>query len=176
MIKITDKIVSWFPKKEFNNGPEEKFINWVGKHVSTPENRIVIGVTALLTQPFIDYFNKDVDKKTQEVSCARTIAKNVAGMTSGYLVREGFIKLIQKCSELGDTGKKIQKLFTPSNAPKANTFAYKQYQNAMGMVFAIVGLCFTNFLFDAPVTNYLTNKITKFMESQDAKKGEKNEK
>lgn len=161
MLKITDKIVSIIPKREFSGGYSEKFINWCGKHISTPENRVIIGVTALMSQPFIDLYNKEVDENTRKVSCARTIAKNIAGMLSGFAVRAGFIKLTQKFSKLGNVDNKLLKFFTPLKAPEKMTFAYRQYQNAMGMVFAIAGLCITNFAFDVPVTNYLTNKINK---------------
>lgn len=160
MFNITNKIVSKLPKIEFNGKRSEKFIKWFGKNISTPENRIIIGVTAVLSQPLIDYYNKDVDKKTAKTSSIRSFAKNIAGMTSGFLVRKGFIKLTQQYSALGNVERKIQKLFTPSLA-KQKDFAYKQYQNAMGMVFAILGLCVTNFAFDIPVTNYLTNVINK---------------
>lgn len=177
MISITDKIVNKIAKREFRGERAEKIINWFGKNVSTPENRLIIGATALVTQPFIDLYNRRVDEKTQKVSAARTIAKNIAGMTSGYLVRAGFIKLTQACSKLDNAkGGKLRKLFTPPKAPPKITYAYKQYQNAMGMVFAIVGLCFTNFLFDIPVTNYLTNKITNLFEKDKNKKGGINEK
>lgn len=175
MVSISKKIVSLIPKREFNGERSEKVIKWFGKNISAPENRVIIGVTALLTQPFIDYYNKKVDEKTRKVSCARTIGKIVAGTLTGYAVRKGCIKLTQKYSQLGDVGgKTIKKFFTPSKAPKEMTYAYKQYQNAMGMVFAVVGLCFTNFIFDAPLTNYLTNKITKvFKEEQQGGLSEK---
>lgn len=171
MIKITDKIASIIPKHEFNGGRGEKLINWFGKNISTPQNRIIVGVTALMSQPFIDLYNKKVDEKTRKASCARTIGKNIAGMITGFSVRAGFIKLTQKYSELGDVGnKKMKKFFTPSNANPNMPYAYKQYQNAMGMLLAIVGLLFTGFLIDAPLTNVITNAITKKMGGSDNEK------
>lgn len=167
MIKITDKIVKLIPERKFDNGRVEKLINWFGKNISTPENRVIIGASALASQPFIDYYNKDVDEKTRKVSCARTIGKTIAGTLTGYAVRAGFIKLTKNYSELGDVGvKKIRKFFTPSNAKLDRPYAYKQYQNAMGMLLAIGGLIITNFAIDAPLTNFLTNLINKRFEEK----------
>lgn len=160
--KITNRIVKHIPNHEFKGGRGEKFIHWFGRNISTPENRLIIGVTALMTQPFIDLYNKDVDDKTQKVSFARTVGRCIAGMTSGFLVRKGCIKLVEKCSVRKDIpSKAIMKIFTPPAAIKGMEYAYKNYQRAMGMLFAIGALIFTNFAFDAPVTNFLTNKIVK---------------
>lgn len=162
MSKITDKIVGLIPKKEFKGGRGERFIHWFGKKVSVPGNRIIIGTAALLTQPAIDLYNKKVDEETKKVSAARSAAKNIAGMTTGYFVRAGFIKLVEKCSKLPkENTKKALKFFTPSNAPKQMTYAYKQYQRSMGMLWAIGGLLITNFVIDVPLTNLLTNQIVK---------------
>lgn len=162
MIKITDRIVNKIPKREFNGERGEGIINWFGKHISTPENRLIIGVTALLSQPFFDLYNKDVDEKTRKVSCARTVGKIISGTLTGFAVRAGFIKLAKNYSELGNVGNKtVKKLFTPSNARLDMPYAYKQYQNAMGMLLAIGAMVFTNFLIDVPLTNIITNFLTK---------------
>lgn len=164
MINITDKIVGRIPKREFNGGRGERIINWFGEHISTPENRVIIGATALLSQPFFDYYNKDVDEKTRKISCARTIGKIVAGTLTGYAIRAGFVKLVKNYSELtGNESGRFKKLFTPSIANKDMPFAYKQYRNAMGMLFAIAGLTIAGFVIDAPMTNVITNAITKRM-------------
>lgn len=162
MGRIIDSIVRIIPKKEFQGGNDEKFIRWFGRRISTPQNRVIVGVTALMTQPVIDLYNKDVDEDTRKAACARDIGKNIAGTTSGFFVRYGFIKLTEKWSEQGDVGKsKFKKLFTPANANPEMKFAYKQYRNAMGTFLAVLGLLITNFAFDIPVTNFITNEITK---------------
>lgn len=164
MINITDKIVGKIPKREFNGGLGEGIINWFGEHISTPENRVIIGATALLSQPFFDYYNKDVDEKTRKVSCARTIGKIIAGTLTGYTIRAGFVKLVKNYSELTENESGgLKKIFTPSIANKDMPFAYKQYRNAMGMLFAIAGLTIAGFVIDAPMTNAITNAITKRM-------------
>lgn len=156
MIKLTNFITNKIPKKEFNGGRTEGIIHWFGKHISAPENRLIIGASALASQPFFDYYNKDVDEETRKVSAARTIAKTIAGTLTGYSVREGFTKLVEKYSEFGPKNN----FFTPSKAIKNMPHTYKQYQNAMGMTLAILGMVVTNFAIDAPLTNFLTNFLT----------------
>lgn len=178
MINIADKIVSIIPKREFNGGRGEKVVHWFGENISAPENRLIIGVSALMSQPFIDLYNKDVDEDTRIVSCARTIAKTVVGTAVGFSVRAGFVHLIKHYSALGNTGtKKIKKLFTPSVAPEKMTYAYRQYQNAMGMFLAVATMLVTNFAIDATFTNLLTNKLTKyFQNAHKSKEGKLNAK
>lgn len=171
MIKLTDKIVNLIPKREFKGGRGERFVHWFGENISTPENRLIIGVTALMTQPFIDLYNKDVDEKTQKVSFARTVGRIIAGTTSGFLVRKGCIKLVEKYSQRTDKpAKAIMKIFTPPKALEGMNFTYKQYQKSMGMLLAIVALIFTNFAFDVPVTNFITNAIMKKIDKKPDKK------
>ncbi len=173
-MNVTDKIVNIIPAKKFHGKKSEKVLNWFGKHISTPENRLIIGVSALASQPFIDLYNNKVDEKTRIVSCARTIAKTISGTIIGVAVRLGFTKLTQNYSELGDVkGKNYKKFFTPSSsiAPAKKTYAYKQYQNAMGMFLSVGALLITNFAIDAPLTTFLTNKLTKKFETAGHKTG-----
>lgn len=176
MVNITNKIVSIIPKHEFNGGRGEKVIHWFGQYVSSPENRLIIGVTALMSQPFIDLYNKDVDEKTRVVSCARTLAKTVVGTAVGFSVRAGFVHLTKNYSALGNVGiKKIRKLFTPSEAKTDMPYAYKQYQNAMGMFLSVAAMLLTNFAIDATLTKFLTNVLVKKFEDAglEPKKGMK---
>lgn len=159
-IDIIGKIVNKCPKQEFNGGRGEKVINFFDKFISVPENRLIIGVSALMTQPFIDLYNKKTDEKTRKISCIRTIAKTAACTFTGVTIRAGFIKLAKNYSVVGDVGaNKLRKFFTPSAALSDKTHAYRQYQNTMGTLLAVVGMLFTNFLIDAPLTKFLTNKL-----------------
>lgn len=161
-LDLIGNIVQRCPKREFNGGRGEKVINYFDKFISVPENRLIIGVSALASQPFIDLFNKDVDEKTRIVSCARTIGKTVSGTLTGVLLRKGFIKLAKNYSVIGAKDvKKVKRLFTPSDAISDKTHAYKQYQNTIGTLLAVVGLLFSNFLIDAPLTNFITNTLLK---------------
>ena len=147
-------------------------IKWIGKHISSPENRLILGVTALMSQPFIDAANKKVDDETRRVSICRTIAKIIAGTSTGVTIRYLCIKGIDACSKnpatLSNTAKlkKLRSLFYPTLKHSAEEFA--QYKNALGTLLALGVMVFTNFLIDAPLTKALTNVFMK-------KKGAENE-
>lgn len=181
---ISNGVVKRMNKKEFvNEKGTGKTIEWFNKNVSSPENRLILGATALASQPFFDLYNKKVDEKTRLVSTARTISKIIAGTLTGVLIRYGFIILTKRYSAVGKIGskvkinvgragheetrdiiiKKVHKFFTPSDAKSNLSHEYKQYQNAMGTALGIVTMMFTNFLIDAPLTKFLTNKfVNKF--------------
>lgn len=166
---IIRDVFNKIPNRKFANPKLDNAVQWVGKHISTPENRLIIGISALVSQPFIDLYNKDVDEKTRRISCARTIGKTLAGIITGVAVRYACIKLAKNFSLIGKQGKEISKLkqlFTPSEA-KSDNYEYKQYQNTIGTGLAVIGLLFTNFLIDMPLTNYLTNIITKKIDTTD---------
>ncbi len=55
--------------------------------------------------------------------------------------------------------KKFQTFLTPSNHVGGETDSLKQYRNAMGTIWSLVIMMFTNFLIDAPLTKFLTNKF-----------------
>ena len=66
----------------------EKFVSeFVGKHINSPEQRLIQGATALAMQPLIDFNNKAADDDTRAVSVARTIGKIIAGTIVGVGVR-----------------------------------------------------------------------------------------
>ena len=59
---------------------DKKMVNGIkktGEKISSAEQRLILGASALMSQPFIDANNKRVDEKTRKVSVARTIAKIV---------------------------------------------------------------------------------------------------
>ena len=156
------------PNKVIENEKIRNGITWVNKEISTPENRLILGATALMSQPFIDWHNKSVDENTRKVSVCRTVAKIVAGTFTGYFIRKGCIKAIDKWSKLptsvDKSGNKIKltrlnTLFSPSNAMSDLSDAFMQYNNALGTIVALGVMTITNFLIDAPLTKYLTNKF-----------------
>ena len=150
------------PDATFNKPKTVKMISDIGHDISSAENRLILGVTALMTQPFIDAKNKNVDEETRRVSVCRTIAKIIAGTLTGYAIRKGAIKAIRAWSQLPAPGvSRYRTLFTPKGARSTNTEAFKQYQNAMGTVVALVVMMFTNFIIDAPLTKFLTNLMVK---------------
>lgn len=138
---------------------------------SSPSNRFIMGVTALGTQPWIELQNKDVDKKTREMSCARICAKIIAGTTVGVIVRSLSIKSIknftrspEELKTMASEGKKVSKWHTaliPSEmTPKAFAESgrfIKKHRSALGTIIGVLVGLFTNFALDAPITNFLTN-------------------
>ena len=157
----------------------EKFISdFVGKHINSPEQRLIQGVTALAMQPLIDFHNKAADDDTRAVSVARTIGKIVAGTLVGVLVRYGCIAGAKAFSRytLTEGEKFITSIKRKSNRdvlmPEFKPDFYKEmtreefegiYNNSiktLGTVFATVTMIFTNFLIDAPLTKIITKALT----------------
>lgn len=158
-LSFVDRIVSAAPSRVFQNPMINKGIDWIGKNISTPENKLILGATALASQPFIDLNNKKVDKKTRQISCYRTVARIIAGTLTGVLIRRGFINLVKHNSFVGkEFENTFKSFFTPSEAKDYN-YAYKQYQNSMGTGLALVTMFITNFAIDAPLAKFLTNYL-----------------
>ena len=79
-----------------NNNLINRCLNWAGKTLHAPEQRILIGATGLAIQPFIDLNNKNVDKETRKTSAWRTAAKIIAGTIVGVAVRYWGIAFVKK--------------------------------------------------------------------------------
>lgn len=138
----------------------DKFCKSAGRNISSAENRLILGATALISQPFIDFHNRNVDEDTKRVSVCRTIAKIIAGTTTGYTVRKLAIKGIGACSQMPDKNiPKWRTFFTPKNIKEIKPEAFKQYKNALGTFISLGVMLFTNFLIDAPLTKFLTNTL-----------------
>ncbi len=167
---IKQKGLDMLPGAEFSS---EKFLyrlKDIGKNFSSDKQRLVLGATAIVTQPVIDAKNKSVDEKTRKVSVARTVAKIIAGTLTGFFIRYGCIKAIKAFSQIPGKGvPKYKTIFTPKGITDNTTDAFEQYRNAMGTVIALGVMLFTNFLIDAPLTKFLTNVFTKHQETEDKK-------
>ena len=159
---VTQKVMNKTPGMTVSNKRVLDSLKWIGQKVSSPQNRLILGVTALMSQPFIDLSNKKVDEETRKVSAARTVAKIIAGTLTGVAIRYGCIKAIDAFTKLPHEikpdmkFKNLRTLFTPSPGLCANLNKYKK---AMGTILATVVMMFTNFLIDAPLTKFLTNKF-----------------
>ena len=160
--KINQGIVNIVPEMTISNEKTLKGLKWVGEKVSSPENRLILGVTALMSQPFIDLNNKKVDEDTRKVSAARTVAKIIAGSTTGVLIRSGCIHAIDAFTKLPTEitpnmkFKKLRTLFTPSAGILKDL---NQYKKSLGTILSLGVMVVTNFLLDAPLTKFLTNKF-----------------
>ncbi len=139
----------------------------IGRTWTSPQQRLVQGATAIVMQPLIDARNKKVDDETRKVSIARTCAKIIAGTLTGFAIRYACIKgiaamskpLSEVATDISPLKKKFQTFLTPSNHVGGETDSLKQYRNAMGTIWSLVIMMFTNFLIDAPLTKFLTNKF-----------------
>lgn len=151
-------------------------ITYFGTKVNSPEQRLMLGATALVTQPLIDMCNKSVDKETRKTSVARTLAKVIAGTLVGFAVRKVSISTIKAFSGylaksgpadelMSVTRKRKWDIFVPmfesiKEYPKTCREFEKDmvaYRKGMGTLVATVAMIFTNFALDAPLTKYLTD-------------------
>lgn len=170
-----------------SSGKIKNGLNWAGKALHAPEQRLILGATALATQPFIDLNNKEVDEETRKISAARTIAKIIAGTAVGVLVRYAGIIVANRYSKFqkvfADDAKTIIKqiipdkkrgmltpLFTQNTifpiSDKEFTKRITRYRKAMGTLLATVAMVATNFLLDAPLTKYMTKIFQKGLEKK----------
>ncbi len=170
---VMQRAINVVPKMTVSSEKVNKALGWIGNNISTPQNRFILGVTALATQPFIDLKNKQVDEDTRKVSAARTVAKIIAGTTTGVLIRSACIHAIDAFTKMpheiteGMKFKKFRQLFMP-NPKLINDL--NQYKKSLGSILALFVMLFTNFLIDAPFTKYMTNKFIDMIHKKDAKK------
>ncbi len=159
---VTQHIVNVVPKMTVSNENSLKALKWIGEKVSSPQNRLILGVTALMSQPFIDLYNKKVDEDTRKVSAARTVAKIIAGTLTGVAIRSGCIHAIDAFTKYPSEitpdmkFKKLRSFFAPSEGLLNSLETYKK---SLGTIISLVVMVFTNFLIDAPLTKFLTNKF-----------------
>lgn len=144
---------------------------------SSPEQRLILGVSALFTQPFIDLNNKRVNEDTRLMSFSRTLSKIVIGTIVGVLVRKECIKFAHKYTnmevidKLGGVGKyaiaKSKDSFLSPEFVRTYNEIYKDnYVNAIGTFMGIAVSLVTNFLIDAPLTQIFTNKCYKYLKNK----------
>lgn len=160
---VIKKIYDATPSATFNIDKQlMERLKKIDERISRPaENRLIMGATALVTQPTIDYHNTKVDEETREISRNRTIAKVLAGTSVGILVRGSSYELVKKMTDIEGKSKNSTSLI-----PKGYLREFKQngkflanYRSALSTGLAIAAMCITNFLIDAPLTVYLTNKF-----------------
>lgn len=167
----------------------------MNKNVSSDTQRLIMGVTAICTQPLIDLSNKNVDEETRWTSTMKTISKIVVGTTVGVLVRHYSIKLARNWKYLwhqkGDLhivpahpDTNIWKEIADKNIREEKAKEYfkhmNDYANTVGTIIGTgVGLI-TNFVIDAPCTKAMTNYLNEhvkphFMEKARQKQEAKDE-
>ena len=163
---VFDSLPSW----ELKKGKVLNGIKWAGQHISSPQNRVILGATALMTQPFIDLHNRHVDDDTKKVSAARTTAKIIAGTATGYFVRYYSIKAVEKFTQKPDKAKTMLESILYPRLARTTLKGMKQYKLALGTFLSLGVMLFTNFAIDAPLTKVLTNIFVKKIKDCDRKK------
>jgi hypothetical protein len=151
------------PSKTLNTS-DQKLKSYKGKvdTLTHPAyNRAIMGASALILQPTIDGMNRSVDKETRKVSVCRTIAKIIAGTAVGILVRGSSHELIKKFTDIKGTAK-YSKALIPKDILKkylTNESKLNNYRSTLSTTLAILAMCITNFVLDAPLSAYLTNRF-----------------
>ena len=139
--------------------------------ISTPQQRMIVGGSALILHPIIDLNNKKVDKRTRETSASRSMSRAIVGTVSGIAVRA-------LCNNAGD---KLSKSKNPAFAidalKKADTAQLKRYGVVLGSILSLLALSITNFIFDVPLINKYQNLINEkvFHNKPNGSKGGLNE-
>lgn len=173
---IGQNLYNKIPNRTIENPKIIKGIQWVGQNISSPGNRLILGVSALMSQPFIDLHNKKVDEDTRKVSALRTVAKIIAGTSTGVIIRWGCIKMLDYCTETAEGASKFQKLFLPNKELTKDLKAFdnlKQYKKSLGTLISLGVMVFTNFLIDAPLTKFLTNRFLEMKKHKEETGGQK---
>lgn len=166
---VFEKMPSW----EVTKGSVLNVIKWSGQHISSPQNRLILGVTALMSQPFIDFYNKRVDEETRKVSAARTCAKILAGTTTGYLVRYYTIKLVDAFTKNPAVAKNEWQSCMFPRRVRTTLKGLQQHKLVLGTYIALAVMMFTNFAIDAPLTQLLTNVFVKKIKDNEKNKIDK---
>ncbi|MCQ2754128.1 MAG: hypothetical protein MJ231_03670 [bacterium] len=181
--KLLQKILDKVPSATFEDG--KKKVEWwekSNKVIAHPAvNRLIMGGGALAFQPAIDKFNHRVDEETREVAKNRTIAKIIAGTFVGIFVARGpAYTLVNKMTQINGKSKFSKMLLPNHNKDMMKVLStvkesLSNYKLAWSTFIALGIMVFTNFLLDAPLTKYLTNKFNANSKLLNAKKEEVND-
>ena len=136
----------------------------IAAKISAPgENRLILGGTALLMQPIIDLTNKRVDEETRGISFCRTLGKIIAGTSVGFAVRKTCDTIVRRYTEPflknGAVNPNYGRFIVPRIADLKDLDRIRNYGIVSGTLLALGVMVGTNFLLDAPLTQFLTNKF-----------------
>ncbi len=142
----------------------QKLTEFALDHMTSAEQRLLVGVTGVVMQPWIDLHNNKVDKETRLYSACKNCAKAFIGATTGFFIRKGCIKLVEKLIKDGR--------LLPHDKTGIRHYAQKvkNYGGALGTGLAILVMLGTNFLIDAPLTQKLSSKLYNRTVGKDKKK------
>jgi len=158
-----------------NSKSAANLLKWSHENIASHYQRLILGATALSSQPFIDLNNKKVDERTRQISCAKTIAKIISGTSVGFAVRWACTKIAKTYTCVDANGRKAasNSFLSPSVMKSFSKDRHIQYINSVGAILGIMTCLFTNFLIDAPLTRYLTNKFSDKIDEKYKAKGVK---
>lgn len=133
------------------NQTSARYISKLGQ-LQSWQQRGILGATAIATQPFIDFKNKDIDEETRKYSAIKTIIKIIVGTGVGVLTRLigtwGGRKLVNKNIIKPLTEKYLQ-----------DSISKDEFAAAVGNVIAVLATVVTAITVDIPVTNKSLNYI-----------------
>lgn len=171
--KLKQKVIDLLPEKTFEDSAKnvQNWQKWNNNASHPAINRLIMGATALTTQPAIDYYNHKVDKETREISRNRTIAKILVGTGVGIAVRGACYELVDKMTNIKGKGRfsksLLSKKFIRDLLLERDFMG--NYRNALATSLAILVMCVTNFVIDAPLTVWLTNRFNKKSKQKEQK-------
>jgi hypothetical protein len=135
-----------------------------------------MGATALLTQPYIDAHNPNVDKETAMTSMCRTTGKVIAGTTVGCIVRSACYYLTNACTSENHNAPKWKKWLMPTEKMQRimsshNIDWFKSYKNILSTILGLTAMLATNVLLDVPLTSFISQKLINLRKSKQEKEG-----
>lgn len=141
------------PYIDLSSAAAGKVLKVANDIIKSPEQRLILGTTALISMPVIEANNPDATEDQKTLAISKTFAKIIAGTASGFTVRKLCNKYIKS---LQDNNKS---LFSPENLKGILRTSLKDANvaNTIGTFVASFIMIFTNYLWDAPVTKNLTN-------------------
>ena len=74
--KIQQKALDLLPNVTCKEGKVTNGIKKAGEKISSAEQRLILGASALMSQPFIDAKNKNVDEKTRKFLSQELLPKS----------------------------------------------------------------------------------------------------
>ncbi len=143
----------------------EAFVNKIETALARPDvNRAVMGATAILTQPLIDYYNPKVDRDTAVVSTCRTMGKIIAGTMVGCGVRSACYYGIHALTSMSKTAPAWRSALLPPKSimhylANKNPDWLKNYRSTLAMIVGLGAMLFTNVLLDVPLTHKISRKL-----------------
>ena len=129
-----------------------KILEKCNKNIAGPQQRFILGLSALASQPLIDYFMGSKDERTKKTSVCKTISKILVGTTTGIIVRSLAIKHSVKLFSTNFIKNNFSEIL--KNKEKSILL-----QKSIGDIIALAVCLITNFIIDAPLTKLSTNYL-----------------